>query len=150
MKTAFRLNRFMILAFSFALMGTLGACDDDPVEPEEEPEVETVRLTIGGQVITMVSGNPPSSPITITRAAHAVAAVYLRADGSNETLVTSAEFELRLVPANSSILTFTTAGAFGGTLTGVAAGSTTMRLELFHKVEGHADFTVTNIAVTVQ
>ena len=64
----------------------------------------------------------------------------VRANGEVETLVSAAEFELRLEGLNTAIATFTRTGAFTGTLTGVAVGTDAVTVELFHTGEGHADF----------
>ena len=60
------------------------------------------------------------------------------------------EFELRLTPANASLLTFSRTGWFTATLTGVAAGSTSLDFVLWHRVEQHEDLGPWPVFVTVQ
>jgi hypothetical protein len=120
-----------------ALAGVSVACNSDG--PEDEPEVQTIRLVIGTQTID-IDRAAATPTITIAIGAHNVTATFLRANGDIEPLVNATEFEIRLEGMNASIATFTHAGAFAGTLTGVAAGSTNVTVQLYHKVEAHADF----------
>ena len=60
------------------------------------------------------------------------------------------EFELRLTSANASLLTFSRTGGFTATLTGVAAGSTSLDFVLWHKVEQQKDLGPWPVFVTVQ
>jgi len=145
-----RSTRTFLKLAVIAILATGAACDDDTAEPDDEPDVRTIRLTIGAQVFNQVRGNP--TPVTVARGANSLNAIFLRADGQVETRVTPNEFELRVTTANNGVLTFTRSSAFAGVLTGVAAGSTTMTVCLFHLQEGHCepDVEVTGIAVTVQ
>lgn len=140
----------LVLAASLVL----GACSDDPTEPEDEPEVQSLTLTVGASSITIdkttgaASGNlvVPSGTSTVT-------AQWKRADGSNEALISSDDYELRIVPTNAANLTWTPAGAFGGTLvvTGLASNATTSaRVSLLHKKEQHEDFGPYTFTVRVQ
>jgi hypothetical protein len=140
--------RFVPLFVALTLAGVTAACGDDEEEPE--PDVQTIRLVISGtpQPIN-ISREDETPPIVITPGEHTVTAAFLRANGDPEPLVTDEEFELRLSFTPTGVATFE-AGAvpFTGTLTGVAAGTTTMKVELYHLLEGHADFEK-NVTLTV-
>jgi hypothetical protein len=124
------------------------ACSDDEVEPE--PQVAFVEVSIGATVLRIneqgtVTGGSLSIPIGPT----AISVRFLKADGSVESLVTAAEFELRVTTNNTGIATFTRGGPFNGTITGVAAGSTNVTFLAWHLQENHEDFaTTTSLTVT--
>jgi hypothetical protein len=151
-----KLNRWTrALAFFplFAAVSMLAACGDDPVEPEDPAEaIESMQLTIGANTVTLntsgavVSG---TTPIVIPAGTHAVSATFL--DGSGASINSElGEFEMRLTPASTALLTFARTGAFTGTVTRVAAGSTTLDFVLWHIAEGHEDLGPFPVAVTVQ
>jgi hypothetical protein len=114
------------------------ACDDDPVEVEEEEEIVEVTLTIGGVSRTSVNEQNPSSPTTIPAGTHTVT---VSARGEVTQNFDLGEFELRITPSGAGV-TFTRTGALTGTLAVPNAGSFTFRLELFHLEEQHVDYTV--------
>ena len=119
----------------------MAACnDDDPAAPEEEPEIGSVRLTVGANSVTISTTQSPT--LTVASGSNAVTAEWFKPDGSVETLVTDADFELRIAQASGTNLTWTATGARSGTLavSGLAAGaSTAARVSLFHKGEGHTE-----------
>jgi hypothetical protein len=124
------------------------ACSEDEVEAE--PDVATLRLLIGTNDTVLVSdnGTVTSGPIAIN-ANTTISAQWLKADGTPETIVTDAVFQLNVIPANSGVLTFTRTRAFAGTLNRVSAGSTTIQFSLFHIAEGHEDFGPFPVSITV-
>jgi hypothetical protein len=136
-----------IPALSLGLM--LAACTG--AEPEAEPAVATMRLTVGTQTIDVADNGAvtPAAGITISANTN-LTATFLKADGSAETLVTADEFELRVTPANAALVTFTRSGAFAGTLNRLASGSTQLSVELFHLIEQHEDLGPFNVPITVQ
>ena len=147
--------RRSIHALAAALTLTIAAaCDDDPVEPEEEPEVQTVTLTVGTSSITIdKTTGAASGQLVVPAGTSTVTAVWKKADGSIEDLITSDEFELRFAPTTPANLAWTATGAFSGTLvtTGLTAGQTTTAgVSLFHKEEQHADFGPYTITIRVQ
>jgi hypothetical protein len=138
-----RLARFTLLAVALALP----ACNS--TDPEEEPEVATMRLTIGTQTIDVDdAGMVTGGPIAIS-ANTSVSAQWLKADGSPEDLVSGAEFQLDVTSDNASFVTFTRTAAFAGTLVRVGPGSTVLRFSLFHTVEMHEDFGPFPVNITV-
>jgi hypothetical protein len=138
-------RRFHLTAMLALLALGAAACgDDDETGPEEEPEVQTLTLAVGASTVTVNrTSGAFSGPLLVPAGASQVTAQWRRADGSNETLITSDEFDLRIVPTNAASATWTANGAFGGTLTvtGLNAGqTTTAQVSLFHKEEQHEDF----------
>ena len=143
-----------LLVAALTLM-VVGACsDDDPVAPEEEPEIQTVTLTAGTSVVTIdKTTGAASGQLVVPADASTVTAVWKKADGSVESLVTSAEFDLKFTPTNSANLAWTATSAFSGTLTatGLASGQTTTAgVSLFHKEEQHNDFGPYTITIRIQ
>lgn len=117
------------------------ACDDDPVAPDPEPDVAAVRLTVGANSVTVSTTASPT--LTVASGTNTVTAEWLRADGSVESIVTDAEFELRIAQVSGTSFTWTATGARSGTLlmTGLpSGGSTAAQVSLFHIAEQHSDF----------
>lgn len=125
----------------------LGACGNDD-EEEQEPEVETMRVVIGETTVNFGNGGctPSVATVTIPTGGAPVTASFLKADGSPETIVTDAEFELKVEPAGR----FTRTGGFAGTISGGAAGTTTFSFSLFHKEEQHEDYGPCQLPIVVQ
>jgi hypothetical protein len=137
-----RLSRASFLFGAVALGVAASGCNSG-TEPEEEPEVATMRLVVGSQTINVNArtGVVTGGPIVLAPGATAgVTAQFLLADGAPEPLVTDASFRLDATPANTGIVAFSRTGPFAGTLSGVAAGSTTVVFGLFHLEEGHEEF----------
>ena len=136
-----------------ALALTLGAaaCGDDDGGPEEpEPQVQTMRLTVGGTAYDFTTSSTPTIPLRANTAT-TVTAQFLLANGQPEPLVTAEVFELRIAPTAASDLTFTRTGAFAGTLTtGRAAGqSFSASAALYHRGDDHNDFGPRTFSVNV-
>lgn len=151
MFSAIKTQRVRLVAVALFSAAAFAACDDDdPTEPEEEPEVSSVRLTVGANSVTVTTTSNPT--LNLAAGANTVTAQWLRADGSVETLVTDAEFELRISGVSGSNLAWTPTGAGGGTLTvsGLSGGQTAAaRVVLFHLEEQHEDFGPVNFTVRV-
>ncbi len=132
----------------------LAACDDDSTDEDDDPAeaIATIQLTVGASTVTLnTSGTVIAgpSPIVIPTGTHNVTAAFLDDVGASVN-ADLGEFELRLTPANASLLTFSRTGGFTATLTGVAAGSTSLDFVLWHKVEQHEDLGPWPVFVTVQ
>jgi hypothetical protein len=124
------------------------ACDET-TPPEQEPEVATMRLTVGSATIDVEEdGTVTGGPITISGNT-SISAAWLKADGTAEDLVTGADFELTVEIANEAFVTFTRTGPFAGTLNRVAAGTTTATLALLHIEEQHEDFGPFPVSIVV-
>jgi hypothetical protein len=144
-----------VLVAALTLSAVAACSDDDPVAPpEEEPEIQTVTLTVGASSITIdKTTGAASGQLVVPAGPSTVTAVWKKADGSIESIVTSDEFDLKFAPTNPANLTWTAAGAFGGTLTtsGLTSGQTTTAgVSLFHKEEQHDDFGPYTITIRVQ
>lgn len=129
------------------------ACKKNPTEPSNEPQVASLRVSIGSQTITVSeTGTVTGGPIVVARNSTTPFTVtFLKADGSVETSVTSSTFRLDVTSDNTATASFTRTGAFSGNLAaGATAGTTIMRFALFHLEEQHNDFGPLPIAVTVQ
>ncbi len=147
-----RFRRLLQVVTAVSVAATVSACGDDTAEPDPEPEVATMRLTVGTQTITVnTSGTVTGGPLVVTRGTNvAVAATWLRADGTADPLVTTAEFRLSGTSDNAATATFTHTAGFSGTIAGVAAGTTQLRFGLLHIAENHNDFGPFPVPVTVQ
>lgn len=146
-------TRRLVAPLLLAATLALGACSDS-TEPDDEPEIQTLTLTVGSNSITIdKSTGAASGALVVTAGTSTVAAQWKRADGSNEALVTSNEFDLKIVPTAAANVTWTPNGAFGGTLvtTGLASNATTTAtVALFHKEEQHEDFGPYNFTIRIQ
>ena len=145
-----KLRRWAGFAAVVALTATASACSDDPTGEENEPEIAYARVTVGSQSVTIDDTGAQTGTLTVPRGQSNVTVAYFRDDNSVEDLVTSAEFEVRLVPrTGTSGVTWTPNGAFGGTLNTTTAGQKSLDVQLFHLEEGHADFN-TIVTLTAQ
>jgi hypothetical protein len=119
------------------------SCGSDSTEPaEEEPEVFSMRLTIGSVTKTITTASTDKA-FTVARGANAVSVTWLKADGSVETIASTVNFTLRMVPATGAPITYTPASAqsFTGSLNVTAAvTNATVTVSLFHVAEQHEDF----------
>jgi hypothetical protein len=148
-------RRPLHLLVALLTLTAVAACsDDDPVAPEEEPEIQTVTLTVGASTVTIdKTTGAASGQLVVPAGTSTVVAVWKKADGSIESIVTSDEFDLKFAPTNPANLSWTASGAFGGTLTttGLTSGQTTTAgVSLFHKLEQHDDFGPFTITIRIQ
>jgi hypothetical protein len=150
MLVAKRYRRLLQIVTALSVVITAAACGDDEVDPE--PQVETMRLVVGTQTITVnSSGTVTGGPIVVARnTPTTVTATFLRANGTADPLVTTAEFRLKGATDNAAIATFTFTTGFSGTITGLAAGTTLVRFSLLHIEEDHDDFGPHPVPITVQ
>jgi hypothetical protein len=131
------------LAAILLLALTAAGCNDSGTEPDDdEPNVATMRLTVGQQTINVNArtGAVTGGPIVIPVGNTAVSAQFLLDNGQPDPVATSASFRLDVDPANTQVVTFARTSAFAGTLQGLQAGSTTILFGLFHLGEGHEEF----------
>lgn len=127
------------LALSLTLLAACG--DSNPVDVDPADSVASVRLTLTNTMATVVTiaegGAVTGGPVVLPAGATTVAVSFLNAEG--QLVGGLDEFELRLVPANAALVSFTRTGPFTGRLTRLAAGTTTLDVQLYHVLEGHAD-----------
>jgi hypothetical protein len=136
-----------ILAAALAIP-FVAACDEDPIEPDEHAEVAEMRLTVGSQTVIFTEGGAQSG-LTIPNGNATVTATFFDEDGDAIALHDD-EFEVRIVPPNTNVVTFTRTGAFTGTLNGVADGTAVVEVGIWHLDENHYDFGDFDLNVTVQ
>ena len=137
------------LAALALIAATAVACKESTDPGEDEPEVSSMRLTVGSSTVTVAeNGAVTGGPLRISTTDQALSATFLRADGTPESLVTAAEFRLDVTGGTG--ITFTRTGPFGGTLRGASAGTVTVNFSLFHLIENHADFGPFPVSVQVQ
>lgn len=133
------------VAASLVLAMGVAACGGD--DEDDEPDVATMRITIGQTVVDFPGTCTPSvATVTIPQAGASVSASFLRGDGSPDPVVTADKFELKVEPAAR----FTRATAFTGTLSGGAPGTASVSFALFHKEEQHEDFGPCSVNIRVQ
>jgi hypothetical protein len=136
-----KLRRWAGFALLAVMTTTAAACDNDPTGEDDEPEIADVRVTIGNQTVTINEAGAQSGTLTVPRGQSNVTVAFLRDNGQPETLVTAAEFELRLVPRTGTTgITFTANGVTGGTINTTSAGQKSLDLQLYHREEDHTDF----------
>jgi hypothetical protein len=127
------------LAVMFLMTATVAACKESTGEDEDEPEVATMRLTVGSQTVTVAeNGTVTGGPLRIATANQTLTAQFLKADGTVEGRVSEAEFRLEVTGATG--ITFTRQSGFVGSIRGAAAGTTTVNFGLLHVEENHVDF----------
>lgn len=140
-------TRRLVAAAVLAVLAT--GCKESTDPEENEPEVATMRLTVGTSTVTVSeNGTVTGGPLRITTADQALTATFLKADGSVESLVTAAEFRLDVTGGTG--ITFTRTGSFAGNIRGAAASTTNVNVSLFHLIENHADFGPFTVPVQVQ
>lgn len=143
----FRGLRFGALMLALSL--SAAACDDGPTEADDEPEVESIRLTVGGTQTVTLTDNSQSGPVRIpANTAVPVTAEFLRANGTPDPLVNTQDFRLDVTPLGGGV-SFQRTAPFGGTIIATETGSRNVRVELFHIGEGHEELT-TNLTLTVE
>ena len=145
-----RLRRSAALVLAVAVVG---ACTDS-TGPEQEPEVESIRLTFSsGSVVTSVVTISSTGAVTGTvtlpaGGSRTVAAEFLNAEGQPDDHVTADEFQLAVTPATG--VTFSRTAPFTGTLTaGATQGTVAVQFGLLHIEEDHVDFGPFTVNVSV-
>ncbi len=148
MHQTFAFGRTLRAAAALALVGFASACNDSTT-PEPEPDVASVRVTVGAQVVTISETGQQTGTLTIGQGTTPVAVAWLRADGSPDPVVNSEDFEVRLVAQGSTGISFTPGGPFAGTLNATSAGQKVVQVQLYHLEEAHDEFGQ-NLTLTVQ
>ena len=140
---AARALRAAVLLPALAFAAACG--DDDGPTGNDEPEIESVRLTItpsGGTAVpyTVTANGSTPSPVALRVGTSTITAVPL--DAAGQTIDEATEFELRLsgLPAG---VTFTTNGTLTAPVTATAATATNAQVSavMWHRSEGHDDYT---------
>jgi hypothetical protein len=133
---------------ALALLSIAAACKDS-TGSDPEPQIASVRVTVGAQVVTISETGQQTGTLTVPRASTPVTVAWLRADGSADPVVNSQDFEVRMIAQGSTGISFTPAGPFAGTLAATTSGQKTVRVQLYHLAEQHDEFGQ-NLTLTVQ
>jgi hypothetical protein len=138
-------RRVAHVVMAVGAVSLFAACgDDDPVEPDDEPDVQTMTLSAGANSTTIdKTTGAASGVLTIPAGTTTITATFKKADGTTEGRVTGADFDVRISPATGTPFIWTPNTNLGGTLvtSGVTSGQTiNATVDLFHRAEGHADF----------
>jgi len=99
--------------------------------------------------VLLITQGGAQGTLTLDAAASSVSATFLDEDGEI-MMLDPAEFEIRIIPVNTTLLTFLRSTAFTGTLNRLGTGTTTMAVSVFHKDEEHNDFGPHTVSVTLQ
>jgi hypothetical protein len=127
-----------------AMIAAVAGCDDS-TDPEDEHElhVETMRLTVGTQVVSVTDGVVTGGPLVLEVGANTVTAEFLDEDGVPDPHVTPAEFQLNVSIGLSDPFSFTRSmtNPFSGTILAAApVTGSSISFALFHIEEQHDDF----------
>jgi hypothetical protein len=155
MKT--RLYKMTAGALALVTSLTLVACDDDPVEVEEDHH-DPVGLVIstGGVDLVTIQGAAVTGTLTVDagmETAH-LDVEFLDDDGDRFTPEDADEW-LRVTMGDETVAEWEqdSLGEFGGHLHGEAAGATTAVFELMHGTVGaassHPDYTSPSVPVVI-
>jgi hypothetical protein len=141
-------RRLGVLVFAtLAIAAT--ACRDSTDPGDREPEVATIRLTVGSSVVTVAAnGAVTGGPLLLTTTDQTITAEFLRADGTPEPLITSATHRFDVI--SGSGITFTRASAFSGSIRGWTSFTTIIEVLLFHLAENHDDLGPFPVQVRIQ
>ena len=127
------MTKWMRIA-ALALIPLAAACEDDTdggtdVDPGDD--VETIRLTMGSQVVNISSGGAVSGSLDIPRGQTQMTATFLRANGTTLTLP-STGFQINVTPTNTSRVTVARVNNFTVTLNGLQSGAVGLSVALAH------------------
>jgi hypothetical protein len=132
-------------AFALAATAFLGACQS--VEADPEPDVASIRLTVGASTVTVLNnsaGTQTPGPLALQANQSNILTVrFLDPTGAVDAVVAehADDFELQVVtPAGWTFSQSSSAGGvFTGTLTPTTSGAQQMTVKLWHTGEGHAE-----------
>jgi hypothetical protein len=146
MLTRTRRGRLALWIAALAIAAA-AACDDQGPEPDDL--VESMRLVVGSQTITVSkTGTIAGGPIVIGLGETSTAATFLGTTGNPMAGLDA--FEVRVTSSNTGFVTFRRVSAFAGTLTRVAPGSAQLSVQLFHLADQRVAFGPFNVPITVQ
>ncbi len=129
-----------------AMILVLGACSDDPMEPEEHAEPEGVELILGGSVIASYDGDTQTwtGELEVDEGEETAHITVRFVDHDGDPIPIDDDLYLEVDIEDESIAEFEqdTPGEFGGHLHGHMEGETDVTFKLMHGEvgSGHADF----------
>lgn len=121
-------RRFLSIGAAAVVLLALAACDDPPFR---DPSVETLRLTVGSQVVEVSrDGSCTGCPLVLTNGAR-VTAAWLNASGQADPIVNRVDFRLGVnIPSNSIGLAYSLDPADNFVAIFTATGTTSVPLNL--------------------
>ena len=143
----FVIGRRLLVAATLATAAVITACDSS-TDPDDEPEVEALRLTIGTNQINFPSGTASQS-LTVNAGANiAVAIAFL---DSNDAVITSIagdeDHDVQVTTTNTAVASYTRISKLAGTIVAGTPGTATLTFGLTHG--NQVEFSKT-LVVTVQ
>ncbi len=145
-------RRSRLAAIAAVALLSLGASACQTTDDPDEPEIESIRLTISGQPsITVSSTGVQSGTLTLTQnVATTIQVEFLDASGAAGLGEHADEFQAQVTPVAGSGITFARTGPFAGTLTGATVGTGRgVSFSLLHIEENHEDFGPFTVNFTV-
>lgn len=147
--------RIRTLAAAAALSLLAAACGDDDVVEGDEPATASVEITFAGtgagsQTLVWNTNTQAVTPSTLNIPAgqsRTVTAVFKRADGSADPVITESGFRLDFNVTGTGI-TVTKTSNLTATITRAASGSGSFTVDLEHLGEGHTEYGPSN-AITI-
>jgi hypothetical protein len=144
-----------VLALSLALMAaTVAGCDDEITDVEPEPEVTTIRVTVGASTIDVPYPTGTHTPIPlVVNQVNQMSFRFLGANGQDEPIVVAEREHLELRMTNmptgwSFVPTGGSGATFMANLTPTTTGSFIPQLAL-HSTEHDHNEVQRTISVTV-
>lgn len=132
---------------AIALAGLAG-CNTSENSGRTEPDIGqmVIRMEDTDYVASQSAGGFGGATAEVSTGNASFVASFLRPGGANETVITAADFEVRVASNNSGAdfvdpIEFERTGAFTGTISGLEeGGQVTVYFSLFHKTELHTEF----------
>jgi hypothetical protein len=142
---------------AIVIAASAAACKDTAEEPEQEPEVGTMRLTVTatGQATQTVevssTGTITGGPISLkVNTPTTITALFLKDDGTTEEIAMTDEFQLNVVQLTPATITMQRTSDFVVVLTGSATTTSGRgQFGLFHTAEQHFDFGEFTVPISV-
>lgn len=148
----FLTRRSKLAALAAAAVLSFGASACQTTDAHDEPEIETIRITVQGQPSFTISSTGVQSavPVLTQNVAATIEFEFLDATGTGGLGDHADEFQASVTPAAGSGLTFARTGPFSGTLTGATVGTgRNVSVSLLHIEENHEDFGPFTVTFTV-
>lgn len=147
-----RRPRRTLLAGLLAFAALAGCSDDDGgPPPPPEPDVATLRIEVGNQIITVdAAGTVTGGPIIVPRGTVDLTMEFLDATDQPDPVVTPDDFEGRVFTLSETVVEPTRVGPFEFTLDAKIAATTTLAFDLHHLDPDHTDFGPVNVDIEVQ
>lgn len=128
------MRRSTLAALAVTLLAT-ASCESDLIPGlDGEPNVASMRLSIGTQVITInSSGNVTGGPIQLPLGSTlTVSATFLNSEGEPDPAVTQASYQLNVTSTGSVVFQRNNVNPFAGTLSAGNSGTSQLLFTLYN------------------